>query len=473
MSDLLAARDSNSLEARLLAMERRLARLEQRPVRMNALDEISDDLGDQRAGRFLALASGSEPTDADATGAFMAAEPEVFSDGSEVNIGTVKNGVPSAGFNTAGDFFAALGRLLANTDGLLMTGQYYPIKFTATEGTDTREAWLGMRTPDGATAPVWSLMFTQPAGTELIANGGFETGDGTGWVLSGVTISGSGAHSGTYRADGGTSFSLTTYPRPTVTAGSTYRCAMYVENRNVGAGSVVIYARWYTSGETLLRTDTIGTVYANISTDWTVKEKVLVAPTGAGLVEFYVSGTHNFSGFSFDDFSISQVATSYEFRMTPTGAYINDYRPALVWDTTYLLPRRTSWLFGDMIGGALDLMMDTAQALAVYWMYSLDVNGTEWTQSVWLDSGSYTISILGQTHNGHAKLDIYIDGTAKVIGQDWYSATQVRNVVKTGSLTISAPGYHIIKFKINGRNSSNTSGYRLRLTRINIYPSSD
>jgi uroporphyrinogen decarboxylase len=49
MSDLLAARDSNSLEARLLAMERRLARLEQRPVRMNALDEISDDLGDQRS----------------------------------------------------------------------------------------------------------------------------------------------------------------------------------------------------------------------------------------------------------------------------------------------------------------------------------------------------------------------------------------------------------------------------------------
>ena len=159
--------------------------------------------------------------------------------------------------------------------------------------------------------------------------------------------------------------------------------------------------------------------------------------------------------------------------MTPTGAYINDYRPALVWDTTYLLPRRASWLFGDMIGASLTMTHDTAQNLAVLWTTAASTDGAEWTHSVWLADGSYTLSIMGQTHNGRGKLDGYLDGSL-LSGQtqDWYSSAAVYNAVKTFTFTISDPGYRVIKLKVNGKNAS-SGGYNMSLTRMAIYPSSD
>jgi hypothetical protein len=87
----LSGLDPNSVNNRLLALERMVAQLSQRTVNINSVDELSDDLGVMRAGMFAALTSGSMPTDPDASGSFMSALGEEFPEG-VVHIGGVNNG---------------------------------------------------------------------------------------------------------------------------------------------------------------------------------------------------------------------------------------------------------------------------------------------------------------------------------------------------------------------------------------------
>jgi hypothetical protein len=101
-------------------------------------------------------------------------------------------------------------------------------------------------------------------------------------------------------------------------------------------------------------------------------------------------------------------------------------------------------------------------------------NNDEITSSFWLAAGTYTLNVFGSTNTNAAKIDWYIDGSITgITGQDWYSGSQVFNVSKTGSITVTGDGYHTLKGKINGRNASNTTGYYWLIGKVSIYPSAD
>jgi hypothetical protein len=100
MTDMLAGTDPNIIANKIKALEARLAALEQRKIEVEALSDISDDMGDQRAGRFLALSSGEQPTDPDATGSYMSSQGEEFPDGNTYHVGGVKQGRPQWGANS-------------------------------------------------------------------------------------------------------------------------------------------------------------------------------------------------------------------------------------------------------------------------------------------------------------------------------------------------------------------------------------
>ncbi len=123
-------------------------------------------------------------------------------------------------------------------------------------------------------------------------------------------------------------------------------------------------------------------------------------------------------------------------------------------------------------GNALASALDTAQLYNIYVYQNAAANGDSFTQSVWLRAGTYTIEFLGQTDSGSGKVDWRLDGTVFASGQDWYSASLVRNVLKTASLTILTDGYHTLKATINGQNGS-SSGYALKLTRIALRQAGD
>lgn len=137
---------------------------------IRALDELSPDMGDQIAGRFIAPTDeSSEPTDSAFSGTYLAAEPQELSDGTQdawlakINVGEV-------------EFSVGIEGIYQNR----LTNGY---KHIADDGTTFRKGELGMTTLEGRTAPSFGLTYQDAeVPIELITNGGFETGDLTGWT---------------------------------------------------------------------------------------------------------------------------------------------------------------------------------------------------------------------------------------------------------------------------------------------------
>lgn len=99
-------------------------------------------------------------------------------------------------------------------------------------------------------------------------------------------------------------------------------------------------------------------------------------------------------------------------------------------------------------------------------------NGDFFTAGFFLAAGTYTVTVVGVTNSSFGKADWLVDGASATTGQDWYSASITRNVIKTFSLTIAAGGYHTLQVTVNGKNAS-SSGFTLGFTKIFIVSASD
>ena len=124
-------------------------------------------------------------------------------------------------------------------------------------------------------------------------------------------------------------------------------------------------------------------------------------------------------------------------------------------------------------GNALSFTVDTAQAYNGYARQAAaNSDGDTFTHSCLLAAGSYTVSVLGLTAGSEGILDWDIDGSTVSTGQDWYSGSPVRNVVKTFTATISEGGRIVLTGTVNGKNAS-SSDYRTSITKIWFRQSSD
>lgn len=122
-------------------------------------------------------------------------------------------------------------------------------------------------------------------------------------------------------------------------------------------------------------------------------------------------------------------------------------------------------VFKVAIGSAaITKAVDTGQYFNIIYTY-VGANNDALEFPILLDSGIYDIEVLGNTYNSRPILDWKCDGNNFITGQDWYSAAIVRNVIKTGALTIVSSGRHLIRCQINGRHAS-SSAYNIALTSI-------
>ena len=147
------------------------------------VSELSQDLGDQFAGRFIAPANAStssEPTSTDFSGSFLSGEPQTMGDDTQAAwLAKVNEGIVEFSVGENGIYQNRL------------TKGYTHI---ADDGTTYRKGTLGMTVLPGMTAPSFGLGFEDNApATNLVTNGDFETGDLTGWT----------AYSGTWNAETG------------------------------------------------------------------------------------------------------------------------------------------------------------------------------------------------------------------------------------------------------------------------------
>lgn len=139
------------------------------------------------------------------------------------------------------------------------------------------------------------------------------------------------------------------------------------------------------------------------------------------------------------------------------------------------LPTRAELWHDEAIvltGNALAVTIDTGQLGNYYARQNTSADGNSFTQSVFLRAGTYTFSVMGQTNAANGNINWYLDNTIFGSIQNWYSAAQTKNVVKTLTLTIATDGYHILKGVISGKDSS-SSGYNMDLTKYWFRQSAD
>jgi hypothetical protein len=137
--------------------------------------------------------------------------------------------------------------------------------------------------------------------------------------------------------------------------------------------------------------------------------------------------------------------------------------------------RAIMWHMNSLVtaGAALQFYLSTSQAFNTTSAQSTAADADAFTQSFMLAAGTYTFSVLGLTANNRGKIDWYIDDSLFSTGQDWYSASNTYNVVKTvASVTVTGSGRHTLKGIVNGKNAS-SSGYYVGFMSLSFIPSSD
>jgi hypothetical protein len=169
--------------------------------KVESLDQISSQPGDQVGGRFISPDSTSvdangnlvsEPTNASFIGAFQSGRGETFQGGT-YQIGAVYRGKIGAGLNNLGQFLWQFGNGILDKLGItigvgdaIFLGGYGVIGSSQAGATPT---------------PVLGLENYNTSATNQLTNGGFETGDFTGWTTSGSpSILSTDPYEGTYYA---------------------------------------------------------------------------------------------------------------------------------------------------------------------------------------------------------------------------------------------------------------------------------
>lgn len=123
-------------------------------------------------------------------------------------------------------------------------------------------------------------------------------------------------------------------------------------------------------------------------------------------------------------------------------------------------------------GNPIVVTLDSGQIDNFFARQSPAANLDTFQHSSFLRSGTYTLSVVGQTNSFNGKLDWYIDTVLVVSGQDWYSASQTKDVIKTATVTIANDGYQIVRGIVHLRNAS-SSGYNMDLTKYWLRQSTD
>ena len=251
-----------------------------------------------------------------------------------------------------GKLYAAAGALFVDMSGVATTGLNYFWNMQATFNSNTNTAKTGMFVPynayGGSPEPAWQTTFQTSAGSNLLTNGDFETGDFTGWTTGGtgawsVVTSPPAPQSGTYSAkcqlSTGLTGTLSPSSRLAISALQPYEFVAYLAfagGQTVWAGhSETVTISFYTSlvGGSLLDSYTYY-LPVNYSGQWAKFWKILTSPANAAAVQvsFSLNGGSGASAWpvQIDAVSVkniqsySQVSMQPEFTLDGSGINLEE-----------------------------------------------------------------------------------------------------------------------------------------------------
>jgi hypothetical protein len=171
----------------------------------------------------------------------------------------------------------------------------------------------------------------QAQASNLVSNGGFETGDFTSWTLSGINAPASvdngtyglysqiSPHSGNYDADfesdGGAGYQYLSQTLST-TAGASYLLSFWFDDAPLNFGDFLL--TW--NGDTLLDADGVGPVFS--ATNWTEMQFVVTATGSSAILQFGFGNMNSI--LALDDISVvpAQPGDGYGYVQNAGGATI-------------------------------------------------------------------------------------------------------------------------------------------------------
>jgi len=457
---------------RVQRLEEMVRALQMRGVTAQSLDEISDDLGDQRAGRFLALTAGIEPTDADATGVFMSAEGEEY-DSIKANIGGVKQGTLQFGLDAAtGKAIFAGGAATIGQDAIVIDAINFAYRQMFGAGADRRIGMLGMFAPDGESRAAWALRYTADGGDEEVINGSFEDGDLTGWSGSNWVATSAEPHSGEYAAKIQADFyPETTLQQTVVLAESgvyTYRVEMWIKKDALMDAERDIHLIWRDASGVTVKDQV---VFAGITPygGWNYLTELVESPAAATDVVIsirYTADDHvsNQLKIMVDDVSLKRVTIDRGVWVDPEDGDLNA--------TDGLWPESLEWDWRSVIAlhanGLPILLRDqitTSQQHGGYTYTNHGDVGDQYEVRGALKKGRYTLDLLYVAQAKGGVFDVYVDGVLAYADFSAYAASTTYNQHLSLVVTLAYSGEHVIRFVAK---SGQAAGYGPTLWATNI-----
>ena len=387
--DVIVPEDSGNWNQSIKTLQQQVSDINVRPVVLETLDEVTDDLGIVRSGEFR-VGNGVEP--GEGFSGMRIIYPEVeYPEGSGdwYNLVGVYEDAVQVGINSnTGAFMAAGGAVVIDQQAMTVTGLLYPIKHDATYGATVRHSWTGMYLPEGTTTPAYGIFFSDDPGAEVISNGGFETGDTSDWTVVNANVVNSGPYSFTPKSgswfleynDGAGAGAHAYTDRYAVTAGVSYYLSCYVMNFYVSSQTLTGQILWYDApvAGTLLRTDTFLSTGAELF-GWFLREGIYVAPTGATHMTIHftwsASGGSDFGYGALDGVSLTPVTTATSITFEPNvtirgGPLALKELPAVPADppanTGQLYEKNGELLFNKAVNNHIKILPNRR----VFWEYS-------------------------------------------------------------------------------------------------------
>lgn len=310
-----------SLEDRVKALEALVARSQSTDVGFASMDEAATDLGSYQFGQFIA--GTGTPQGGDLTGTAMI-WPGLVIGGITFTLVGMNNGNLEFGLSALdGTAVFAAGAGIINSTGIVMTGLYYPVQFTATNAGNTRTGRFGMTLLAGSSVPNTQWDYESPPGASQVLNGDAETGTTANWTDSATAWSAftTNPFAGTYSfrhdpTNTGCPAQLTQIITG-LSAGTLYSVG-FASMRQQGYLTPRVFYVWRDSLHTVLRTDI---VVGNSGGTWSITSKNLTSPTSTAEVVIELDYGDPFQDYRYDAITfgiagvvLTQTATDYGFQ---------------------------------------------------------------------------------------------------------------------------------------------------------------
>lgn len=457
-----------------------------RDIVAESLEEISDDLGTQRAGAFIA--GDGDPEAGTLVGTAMMWPPLAVTLGGQAYqftlVGMNGGALQFALSAVDGAAVFAGGAGTIDEAGITLSGILYALRHfaAAADGTSRRFGAMEMYYPAAQSVPALRLAFSNDPTDNLVADGGFETLP-SGWQLAHagtwggsdvVEIAAAGAYAGAKCGHIGlvnpagqnqAKSATITSGSFTVVAGNKYELGLKYKsgpNASLRPGIMQrVSVVWRNgSGGVISSTD----LDLPAKTAWTDKTLALTAPANAASALVQVVMGHDQEGgllvssgdLWVDEMRLLEKSVDFWLAFTPDLVYSHG-----------LWPQVAGWMADQMSGATVARTIHASQECSAVWWQSTPANGDERLINLVLEKGTWTLVLIGETASTCCKSDVYLDGVLQGSTLDWYSSTVAYNVEKSVTVAVLTSGQHALKLKVNGKNASSTN-YQLRLTRARM-----